>query len=363
MNDKRTATGDIDRLQEIFEIVKSLSSTLELDALLKRIGEAAERLTDSEASSIMLLDDDKRHLYFKVATGEKVAVLKKIRVRLGEGIAGAVAVSKKAEIINDTSKDPRFTGRVDMQSGFSTRSILAVPISFGDDHRLIGVAEVLNKRGNGQYTVRDQRVLESLAGLAAVTIMNAIFNENQRNFFVNMTELLVSAVETVRPRYTGRYWRMTKLATLIGREMGLDSSDEEYRDIYFGSLLHDIGYLSPRFSTELEGAAGIMERAQAERAHVAIGSDMLAKINLLKSVAPVVRHHHEAFDGTGYPDGLKGKDIPTGSQIIAVAEFVEELRMSGAADEEVIRQLDAQSGRRFDPDIVRIAREVLPVAV
>ena len=265
MNDKRTATGDIDRLQEIFEIVKSLSSTLELDALLKRIGEAAERLTDSEASSIMLLDDDKRHLYFKVATGEKVAVLKKIRVRLGEGIAGAVAVSKKAEIINDTSKDPRFTGTVDMQSGFSTRSILAVPISFGDDHRLIGVAEVLNKRGNGQYTPRDQRMLESLAGLAAVTIMNAIFNENQRNFFVNMTELLVSAVETVRPRYTGRYWRMTKLATLIGREMGLDSSDEEYRDIYFGSLLHDIGYLSPRFASELEGAGGIMERAQAAR--------------------------------------------------------------------------------------------------
>ncbi|MFN3550904.1 MAG: hypothetical protein ACK4WJ_03755, partial [Endomicrobiia bacterium] len=78
------------KLEEIFEIVKNLSSTLDLDTLLKRIGDAAEKLTDSEASSIMLIDEDKKHLYFKTAGGEKGTVVKKIKIKLGEGIAGNV---------------------------------------------------------------------------------------------------------------------------------------------------------------------------------------------------------------------------------------------------------------------------------
>jgi len=87
--------SEIAKLEEIFSIVKSLSSTLELDAVLKRIGDAAEQLTNSEASSIMVVDDDKQHLYFRVATGEKVAILKKMKVKIGEGIAGNVALTKK----------------------------------------------------------------------------------------------------------------------------------------------------------------------------------------------------------------------------------------------------------------------------
>jgi len=114
----------INKFEEFFEIVKSLSSTLDLDALLKRIGDAAERLTNSEASSIMLIDEDKQHLYFKTAGGEKGSAVKKIKIPIGEGIAGNVALTKQSEIINDVSKDPRFTGKVDQQSGFQTKLLV-----------------------------------------------------------------------------------------------------------------------------------------------------------------------------------------------------------------------------------------------
>lgn len=161
--------SDTEKLTKFFEIVKSITSTLELDAVLRRIGDAAEELTNSEASSIMVVDDDKQHLYFRVAVGEKVAGLKKMKVKIGEGIAGTVALNKKAEIINDVSKDNRFTSRFDQQSGFKTRNILAVPMLVNNGKELVGVVEVLNKKDNKNYTEEDKLLLESLSDLAAVS--------------------------------------------------------------------------------------------------------------------------------------------------------------------------------------------------
>lgn len=350
--------SEISKLEEIFDIVKNLSATLELDAVLKRIGEAAKKLTNSEASSIMVVDEDKQHLYFKVASGEKVAILKKMRIKIGEGIAGNVALTKKPEIINDVSKDPRFAARFDQQSGFKTRNILAVPIVIGEKNELVGVAEVLNKIGDEKYTSDDQKVLESLCGLAAVSILNAQYNENQRNFFVYITEILVSAIETVRPKFKGRYWKMTQLATLIAKSLGIDSNSEEYKNIYFGTLLHDIGYLSSDLQTAINNAADILKRAEIERNHVNEGYEMLKKINLLKSIALMVKHHHENFDGSGYPDGLKGEDIPLGARIINICETIENLRSSGNDDQKILKQLDLLSGIIFDPKLVKVVKEI-----
>ncbi|MFQ3675345.1 MAG: HD domain-containing phosphohydrolase [Endomicrobiia bacterium] len=350
--------SEIAKLEEIFNIVKSLSSTLELDAVLKRIGDAAELLTNSEASSIMVVDDDKQHLYFRVATGEKVAVLKKMKVKIGEGIAGNVALTKKSEIINDVSKDARFTGRFDQQSGFKTRNILAVPMVVGENQELVGVVEVLNKKDGKNYTLEDQKILESLSGLAAVSILNAKFNENQRNFFVHITEILVSGIETVRPKFKGRYWKMTQLATLIAKTLGMDPKSDGYRDIYFGTLLHDIGYLSSKLRTAIESATDILKQAEIEREHVNEAYEMLTKINLLKSVALMVKHHHENFDGTGYPDGLKGQNIPLGARIISICEAVENLRYAGNDDQKILKQLELLSGSFFDPELVKIVKEI-----
>jgi response regulator RpfG family c-di-GMP phosphodiesterase len=351
----------INKFEEFFEIVKNLSSTLDLDTLLKRIGDAAERITNSEASSIMLVDEDKQHLYFKTATGEKVTAVKKIKIKIGEGIAGSVVLTKESEIVNDVTKDPRFTGKIDQQSGFKTRSILAVPIIINtadNGEEVIGVIEVLNKRESTGFNEEDKKLLESLAGLASVSILNAKFSENQRNFFTNIIELLVSAIETVRPKYIGKYWKMTQMATIVAKMLGLQPHSEEYKSIYFGTLLHDIGYLSPKLKLELENA-DIIERAKIEQSHVIIGSEIVNKINLLGNTSPIIKHHHENYDGSGYPNGLKGEDIPLGARIVAVVEYVEELKISGIKNEQILQFLDQHKGTRFDPKIVDIVKGIL----
>src|SRR5688572_31951474 len=112
---------------EIFNLAKALASTLDVDALLKRIGQSAEQMFLCEASAIMLLDEDQKHLFFKVATGEKGGTVTKFRIKVGEGIAGWVADKQEAVMVNDVSKDNRFTGQHDQASGFQTKSLLCVP--------------------------------------------------------------------------------------------------------------------------------------------------------------------------------------------------------------------------------------------
>lgn len=349
------------QLELIFDIVKNLYSTLDIDVLLKRIGETAQQLTNSEASSIMLVDEDKQHLYFKIASGEKSFAVKKIKIKIGEGIAGTVALTKKTEIINDVSKDNRFDGKIDRITGFNTRSILAVPMLTVVNNKveLIGVLEVLNKKSNEGYNEDDKKLLESLAGLASAILQRAKILEDQRNFFANITEILVSAIESIKPKYKGSYWRMVEMATKVAKMLNIDVQSEEYKNIYFGTLLHDIGYLSAILRDKMEQAIDVIERAKVEQYHVIIGADIVSKINLLKNIAPIIKHHHECYDGTGYPEKLSGDDIPIGARIIAVVEYVEELRVANLTNQQIIEMVQKYSGSRFDPNIVKLVTEIL----
>src|ERR1017187_9159641 len=115
------------RFELLLEVARLLSSKLELAELLTSVLELASRVVDAETASLLLLDEATQELYFDVALGLGDD-LSKVRLKLGQGIAGAVAQTRKPEIINDARADPRWSPRMDEQTGFVTRSILAVPI-------------------------------------------------------------------------------------------------------------------------------------------------------------------------------------------------------------------------------------------
>lgn len=156
-------------LELLLELGKLLSAKLELGELLTSILELSTQLVDSDSASLLLLDDKTQELYFDVALGlgEDAS---KMRLKLGQGIAGTVAKSRKPEIINDARKDPRWSPQIDERSGFTTKSILAVPIVLKD--KLIGVLEAINKQG-GAFNADDQRALTAFASQAGIAIENA----------------------------------------------------------------------------------------------------------------------------------------------------------------------------------------------
>jgi len=159
---------------ELFNLIDAsnvMNSTLELSKLLKVIMELAERVCNAEASSIFLIDEKTNSLYFTIATGEAGDKVKNIVVPMGQGIAGWVALHGQPLLIADAQKDRRVYRKVDQESGFVTRSILCVPLRTKE--KIIGVVQVLNKRGRLDFNSSDQRLLQAMANQAAVAIETA----------------------------------------------------------------------------------------------------------------------------------------------------------------------------------------------
>jgi signal transduction histidine kinase len=156
-------------LELLLEVGRLLSSKLELPELLTSVLELSTRVVEAESASLLLLDEKTQELYFDVALGLGPEAAK-IRLPLGAGIAGSVAKSRAPEIINAVRADPRWSPAMDAQSGFVTRSILAVPMLIKG--RLVGVLEAINKRG-GDFSDADLRAFEAFASQAAVAIDNA----------------------------------------------------------------------------------------------------------------------------------------------------------------------------------------------
>lgn len=346
---------DVGTALELFSIAGTLNSTLDLDFLLQKIGAAAEKLLDSEASATMLVTDDKKSLFFKVASGEKAKALRTMTLPIGQGIGGTVASTRKPEVVNDARKDPRFAGQFDKASGFVTRSLLCVPMVFRGE--LVGVVEVLNKR-SGTYTDEHIGLLSSLASLASVAITNAKIVSEQKNFFSHILELLVAVVETSKPHMEEHPTRAAKLACAIGRALGVDEYD--YRMLYYAGLLHDVGYIAFKNSRLLE-ELGVT--SAAEEMHPVFSVKMLGGVKLLEGALPIIQHHHERFDGTGFPGKLSGEAIPLGARILYLVEKLEEIRMIGLKGDELYRraveEAKAGSGTRFDPKVVEAFTELM----
>jgi GAF domain-containing protein len=148
-----------------------LNSLLSLPELLAATMKTAAGLMNAETSSILVLDEAGKELTFAVATGKAGESVTEMRVPADQGIAGWVLKNGKAAIVNDVKKDKRFYAQIDRGSGFSTRSILAVPLRIRD--RAIGVVEVINKKGGSGFTARDEETAGALAAQAAVAIENA----------------------------------------------------------------------------------------------------------------------------------------------------------------------------------------------
>lgn len=196
-------------------------------------------------------------------------------------------------------------------------------------------------------------VLSTLAAFATVALRKAEHHATERNFYAHATNLLVSALDAHLAHQTDHSRRVAQVSNQIGRRLGL--SEARLERLHFAALLHDIGMLrvDRRKVADLE----------AVREHPALGAQMLEPIRVWEDLAPLVRHHHEWFDGSGYPHGLAGSRIPLESRIIAVAETwdaltAEQSYQRPVGEAEALERIEAASGVQFDPEVVRAFRAV-----
>jgi len=165
---ERREAGEIAVFQELG---KALTSSLQLDQVLRTIMEKIDEFLRPDNWSLLLLDEAKQELYFELAVGKASQALKDVRIKLGQGIAGWVAQHGEVVIVPDTSKDTRFFGKVDEKTKMETRSIVAVPVRFRDN--CLGVIELINCVGPDGFDPRDLKLLEALSDFAAIALENA----------------------------------------------------------------------------------------------------------------------------------------------------------------------------------------------
>ena len=172
--------ADREKLEVLFDIYARINSTYaDIKTLLTQIIESATELTEGEASSLMLVNPENNKLYFEIALGPKGPSLKHYSVNMGEGIAGWVAEKNTSLIVNDVQSDARFSPDIAQKIGFPTSSILAVPMRVKDE--LVGVIEILNKRGGKKFTEEDLQWLEIFSTQAAIAVQNARSFQKVRN--------------------------------------------------------------------------------------------------------------------------------------------------------------------------------------
>jgi signal transduction histidine kinase len=175
------------RFQRLIEISQQLNSTLDLQSLLKKIISAAKELTNTEAASILLIDPATGDLRFEIASNIKPQDMEDIIVPKGSGIAGWVALHGEPRVIDDVTKEPTWSRKVDDTIEFQTRSILAVPLRAHT--KIIGVLEGINKVGSGGWDENDINTLTTLASQAAIAIENARLFQ-QSDFIAEMVHEL-----------------------------------------------------------------------------------------------------------------------------------------------------------------------------
>ncbi len=339
-------------ISKMHEVNLLISSSLNPRLVMKRSMEATCEMLECERASLLLLDEKTNELYFVVALGDEEELIKEIRLKIGEGIAGKVAETGKPIIANNLEKDARHSKIVDKKTKFVTRNIICVPIKV--KNRLIGVLQGLNKIGHSGFDHNDLEILISLSNLVAVAIENAQLYQKQKRLFLEFSEALAEAIE-VRDKYTGGHIkRVMNYSLKIAQKLNLEQAIVER--LKLGAILHDIGKIGVEDRILNKPDRLTDEEFNKMKKHTIYAEEILNKIEQLRSIIDAVKHHHERVDGKGYPDGLKGDEICTEAKIIAVCDAFDAMTTNrpyrkGLSLDEAIKRLNEGRGTQFDPVI------------
>lgn len=350
----------IHRLEHLAELTGYVNSTLHLDNILERILEISTDLLESEAASVLLLNSAGTELYFAAATGAKKEEIKNIRVPIGQGIAGWVAREGTFALVTDAQNDPRLFKKADNETAFKTKSIVAVPIN--TKAKLIGVLQVLNRKNDSPFNEEDAEILQTVSNQAATAIENAKLYEDLQAQFLNTVTALAAAVETKDTYTRGHSDRVAEYSVDIAG--GLEMAAGDIEKLKLAALFHDIGKIGVDEAILRKPGRLTDEEFEEIKKHPVNAAIIMEKIPQLSELIPAVKHHHERFDGRGYPDGFEGKDIPYFSRIISIADTFDAMSSSrpyrDAIPVEVcVAEIERCSGTQFDPEIAVKAAQIL----
>ncbi len=250
--------------------------------------------------------------------------------------------SGKAEIINDVSNDSRF-----LRQASPISSLLCAPLKARN--RVLGVINISSEMPAG-YTARDLKLVNTIASQTAAALANARLYEDLRQTFTGTVRSLVETIERMDPGGQGHSRRVANHCMAIAKNLKMPPKDMV--DLKLAAILHDIGKIGLP-----QDLPAHLHRETIIR-HVNGGAEILQHITQLKNVIPGVRHHHEHYDGSVLPDGIKRDAIPLSARIIAVADAYDRMTEGRVSQKklnthEAVARLMNHAATLFDPLVVK----------
>ncbi len=318
-------------ISAVHSFYRLVSSTFELKDLFPRLARLTCQIFNARGCAIVLFDPTSRYSVFRCEVGEKKKYIsdKKRRIvdRLEKSIAKRPAVMRNAEL-------------------------LAVPLICEDSG---GVIIVKRKNNNTPFESFDQELLMTLAEQVIVAIRNLQLVGEQQKIILGSIKSLVTLLDMRVPREYAHSPYFGRLVTTIAQQMHLDQKQIE--SLKYASLLHDAGKVDIPPEILAKTSKLTPREYKIIKRHPVKGVQILRSFQILKPVIPIIMHHHEKYDGTGYPSRLKKGQIPQGARIMAVADAFEAMVYGRPYRERkdilsAVKEIKKKSGTQFDPRVV-----------
>ncbi|HLW60576.1 MAG TPA: HD domain-containing phosphohydrolase [bacterium] len=346
-------------LEAFYDLSRRLRAARNADEMYPILVAQAMQLLQADHGTLALLADGQTLI--------RVCAVGKVFEQAGGtfSVAGSPfgrAVQTGAAYITDDFATAASIPGFDPSPFLAVGPIVIVPVR--SERETIGTLGLGRKRSPGTrpFTDAEVRLLDGIAEVGGTAIRRARLYQNLEQSYLQMVLALARTMDA-RDSYTaGHSERIAHLAEAVAR--GLGCGDDEIRDVRWGALLHDIGKIG--VPDEILRKSGPLTASEqiVMRQHPVVGEGILAPTERMHGVARIVRHHQERWDGSGYPDGVEGEDIPLGARILAVVDTYSAITddrpyKQAQSHEEAIAELRGCAGTRFDPRIVDVFCQVI----
>lgn len=328
-------------LSTIHTIHRLISSTLNLEELLPRVARLCCQVLRADACIIWLLEKEKQTLLPRAAVNLKKNAKEPARPwKMNAGLPGKVGSTCKANL---------------------TSQKMIVPLV---EEECIGVIQVRRLEKTKPFSPLDQEILTTLAEQAVVAIRNAQMYETQERVTwgtIRSLSAILDGMDTYSPATVSSRKVMADVAIEIAREMGIPEAQR--RSLQYAALLHDAGRVG--IPNEILRKPSKLEPAEFDKVkqHTIRGASLLEPLEILEPAVPIILYHHERYDGTGYPKGLKREAIPLGARILSVANAFEAMVCErpyrrAVPLQEAAKEISSHAGTQFDPKVVEAFQRV-----
>ena len=318
-------------ISSVHSIYRLVNSTFELKDLISRLARLICQIFGARYCLILIIDPSRKFSTIKVM------------------------VSGKKKIVIDKNK--KITNRIEKKiirtfTAIRNDCFLGIPLVSED---LMGLIIIKRRKLERPFDKSDQEIILTIAEQAMIGIKNLQLYEEQQKIVLGSIKSLVTLLDTRIPQEFTHSIHFSKLVVAIAEEMHLDEKQRE--SLKYASLLHDAGKIDVPLAILTKTTKLTAKEYKIIKEHPVMGAQMLRQFQMLKPVIPIIMHHHEKFNGTGYPSRLKGGQIPLGARVMAVADAFEAMVYGRPYRERVevdnaINEIKKKSGTQFDPKVV-----------